>query len=232
MKQIEEYVNKVYRNMKGNKKDIQDLKNEMKSHLLESIHELKLEGKSEEEAVAIAIERFGKENELRSIIRQVLQTQKTFGEKLLYAGLGIFLLSIIIFGITISPSNELANEQAAIADEILDTVSREQKLLNAEEEIEDLIKKAKFPVGKLEVRSYTNEREILYEYSTYDSPIISKLYSVYFIGNSSYGVYLESKSYAFVGIIVLFVGGTAFVLFFTLWAIIRAYHKRKSNLLN
>ena len=51
MKQIDEFVNSVYQHVGGNKKEIQELKAEMKSHLLEAVHELKTEGKSEQEAI-------------------------------------------------------------------------------------------------------------------------------------------------------------------------------------
>ena len=44
MKQIEAFVDSVYQNVGGNKKEIQELKAEMKSHLLEAVHELKTEG--------------------------------------------------------------------------------------------------------------------------------------------------------------------------------------------
>ena len=46
MKQIEAFVDSVYQKVGGNKKAIKELKAEMKSHLLEAVHELKSEGKS------------------------------------------------------------------------------------------------------------------------------------------------------------------------------------------
>jgi cytochrome c-type biogenesis protein CcmH/NrfF len=59
MKQIEAFVDSVYQNVGGNEKEIQELKAEMKNHLLEAVDELKKEGKSEQEAIDIAIDRFG-----------------------------------------------------------------------------------------------------------------------------------------------------------------------------
>ena len=43
MKQIEAFVDSVYQNVGGSKREIQELKAEMKSHLLEAVHELKNE---------------------------------------------------------------------------------------------------------------------------------------------------------------------------------------------
>ncbi|MFA9556418.1 permease prefix domain 1-containing protein [Evansella sp. AB-rgal1] len=233
MKPIEEYVNKVYRNMKGNKNEIQDLKNEMKSHLIESVHELKIEGKSEKEAIKIAIDRFGKENELRSLINQVFQTQKTFGKRLLYIGLSIFLLSIIIFFITLIPTNQLHEEQIAITNEILEIIPSNGQLTKAnKEQIEDLIKNAEFSIGSAVVKSYLNGNEVLYEYITYENPLMSKFYSAYYIGRGSIGVFIESENYSFLGVLILLVGGTSFVLFIILWVIINTYNKRQTKLLN
>ena len=45
MKQIEAFVDSVYQNVGGNKKEIQELKAEMKGHLLEAVHELKIRRK-------------------------------------------------------------------------------------------------------------------------------------------------------------------------------------------
>ncbi|UYZ11553.1 permease prefix domain 1-containing protein [Brevibacillus sp. WF146] len=57
MKQIEAFVDSVYQHVGRNEQEIQELKDEMKSHLLEAFDELKREGKSEQEAIAIAIDR-------------------------------------------------------------------------------------------------------------------------------------------------------------------------------
>lgn len=181
MKQIEEYVNNVYRDVKGNEKEIQELKLEMNNHLLESVQGLKSEGKSEREAINVAIDRFGKENELRSILGQLFQIQKTFGKRLLYIGLGIFLLSIIIFVYTLIPANGLNNEQTSIADEILAIVPKEGQLSKStREEIESLIRNAKFTIEKVVVKSYSTGNEIVYEYGMYGNSNSGKLYSVYF----------------------------------------------------
>ena len=59
MKQINNFVDSVYNHVHGNKKEIQELKEEMKSHLIDSVHELQKQGKSETEAIDIAIKRFG-----------------------------------------------------------------------------------------------------------------------------------------------------------------------------
>ncbi|MRX72130.1 hypothetical protein GJU40_08140 [Bacillus lacus] len=235
MKQIEEYVNKVYQNVKGNNKEVQELKLEMKNHLLEAVHELKLEGKSEEEAIAIAIERFGKENELRSIISQLFQTQKTFGKKLLFTGLGILLISTIIFGFTIKIGDDHVSEQSIIAYEIADIVSNSAEIANSKEkEIEALVQDtnyiAKVSAYKANNLNRANNSEPVYEYEREIS-----FPSTFFLNNYSYGtgesfVKLEVVEYRTFAIIFLFVGFASFGLLFIIWTIINAYHKRKRKI--
>ena len=78
MKQIEAFVDSVYQNVGGNKKEIKELRAEMKSHLLEAVHELKSEGKSEEEAINRALLKdIGGEKEVRSVVGQSFKAQKT-----------------------------------------------------------------------------------------------------------------------------------------------------------
>src|SRR5688572_30000178 len=93
MKQIESFVDEVYQNVGGNKKEIQELKTEMQSHLLEAVHELKSEGKSEQEAIDIAIERFGGKKEMLSVVGQLFNVQKAFAKRLLFVGIAILLLA-------------------------------------------------------------------------------------------------------------------------------------------
>src|SRR6476646_3039740 len=98
MNKIESFVDSVYQNVGGNKKEIQELKTEMKSHLLEAVHELKAEGKTEQEAIETAIERFGGEKEIRSVIGQLFKTQKTFAKRVLYIAIVFLVLSLSAFG--------------------------------------------------------------------------------------------------------------------------------------
>jgi len=59
MKSIEEFVDSLYKGVDGKPKEISDFKEEMKSHLIETVNELKSEGKTEEESLEIAFKRFG-----------------------------------------------------------------------------------------------------------------------------------------------------------------------------
>ena len=55
MKQIEAFVDSVYQNVGGNKKEIQELKAEMRSHFLKAVDELKAEGKTEKKLLVLRL---------------------------------------------------------------------------------------------------------------------------------------------------------------------------------
>ncbi|WP_391122291.1 permease prefix domain 1-containing protein [Psychrobacillus sp. L3] len=102
MKQIESYVDEVYNRVGGNKKEIEELKAELKSHLIEAVHELKAEGMNEQEAIAIAIERFGGEQEMHSIVSQLFKGQKVFAKWVLFLAIICFVTTVTVFGVALS----------------------------------------------------------------------------------------------------------------------------------
>lgn len=100
MKQIDEFVNSIYANVSG--KEAKEMKEEMQTHLIETVEELKEEGKSEQEAISIAINRFGDKNQITKGLLDLFKAQNKI-VKILYRiaftfliiGLGI-LISLIV----------------------------------------------------------------------------------------------------------------------------------------
>lgn len=76
MKKVEDYVNNLYTGVDPKDPEIKELKEEMKVHLIESVKELQREGYSEEEAMELAIERFGGEKISRPVVEKMLLAQK------------------------------------------------------------------------------------------------------------------------------------------------------------
>jgi cytochrome c-type biogenesis protein CcmH/NrfF len=124
MKQIEAFVDSVYQNVGGNKKEIQELKAEMKSHLLEAVHELKTEGKSEQEAIEIAIERFGGEKEMRSVVGQLFKAQKTFAKWVLYVALTFLIISFIGYSSFIYLESTQQKEAYQFSEQIVNSLGQ------------------------------------------------------------------------------------------------------------
>ncbi|WP_207308600.1 permease prefix domain 1-containing protein [Bacillus timonensis] len=94
MKQIDEFVNLIYSDVKG--KEAIELKQEMRSHLLEAVSELKAEGKSEKEAIDIAISRFGDEKQITKGLFTLFKTQNNVIKNLFRTSIVALVLGLIV----------------------------------------------------------------------------------------------------------------------------------------
>ena len=84
--------------------EVKILKQEMKNHLLQTVEELKTEGKSEEESIEIAISRFGESGQIQSELSKVFNIQKKFAKVLFKAAFIFFAIAMITalsYGLTI-----------------------------------------------------------------------------------------------------------------------------------
>lgn len=93
MREIDNYIDSLYKNIDGISKENKEIKETMRTHLIESVEELKLEGFSEKESVKIALERFGEINEIRGELKTVVE----IGVKPLLYTVGISLIILIAF---------------------------------------------------------------------------------------------------------------------------------------
>ncbi|MFD6442816.1 permease prefix domain 1-containing protein [Peribacillus sp. NPDC060186] len=253
MKEIEAFVNSVYQNVGGNKKEIQELKDEMKGHLLEAVHELKLEGKSEQEAIEIAIERFGGEKEMRSIVGQLFKAQRIFAKRVLHIALSFFVLTSVIIGVLWAMDEADMNENWSVTEKIIgtektvgilegkETISEDMK-----EEIDALVQDKNqilnLQVYKMaDVKKVTESGSISYHvdeatpvYRIGKSPSDEKNWMLIDLGyevndNNTWFVQMESiKLFAFIPFISL-IGFAIYATLFTIWATINAYHHKRLN---
>lgn len=93
MREIDNYIDSLYKNIDGISKENKEIKETMRTHLIESVEELKLEGFSEKESIKIALERFGEINEIRGELKTVVER----GVKPLLYTIGISLIILIAF---------------------------------------------------------------------------------------------------------------------------------------
>ncbi|OIK12623.1 permease prefix domain 1-containing protein [Bacillus sp. MUM 13] len=144
MKQIDKYVNSIYKDVAGDKRDIEDLKQEMRSHLLEAVEDLTNKGKTEEEAIRIAIENFGGKNQIVKGLSEFFKVQKKFTNYVLSFAL-IFLLLGIFFLFTsfseVKQHNEDINnikvaeqEKDTIMNDVFDVLDTSNKVTEKEKE--------------------------------------------------------------------------------------------------
>lgn len=247
MKQIETFVDSVYQNVGGNKKEIQELKAEMKGHLLEAVHELKSEGKSEEEAINIAIERFGNEKEMRSVVGQLFKAQKTFAKWVLYLAVTILVFSSTVFGFIWAAEEQNSHENSIVATNIFDVLEGKDAISeDMEEEIKDLVQETD-QISKVKI---FNVRDVKRESESYSSifehvkkakPNYQYYRAVwapewllvdffpYGNGDSEWYVEMETRHISSFMTLVLFVGIALYAALFTIWATINAYHHKRLN---
>ncbi|WP_160672932.1 permease prefix domain 1-containing protein [Clostridium sp. C8-1-8] len=98
MKEIDNYINSIYKNADDDFEEIEEIKNDMRQHLIETVEELKREGKSEAESIKIAIERFGEAPWIKAELSKVIPfTRKHFSISLCasLSMIGILLVVVI-----------------------------------------------------------------------------------------------------------------------------------------
>jgi heme/copper-type cytochrome/quinol oxidase subunit 4 len=251
MKKIEAFVDDVYHSVGGNKEEIQELKAEMKNHLLEAVHELKLEGKSEEEAIEIAIERFGGEKEIRAFVGQLFKAQKMFAKRVLYTALSFFVFTSIVCGVLWAMDEADMNENLSIAEKIIGTEKtvgilegKEAVSKDAKEEIDALVQ-SKNQILNLKIYKMSDVEKVsetgtvsyhLDEatpvYRIGKSPSDEKNWMLIDLGymyDTEWYVQMESiKLFAFVPFVSL-IGFAIYATLFTIWATINAYHHKRLN---
>ncbi|MBL4931406.1 VanZ family protein [Clostridium paridis] len=98
MKEIDDYIESLYKNSKENSKEIEELKDDMKTHLIETIEELKREGNSQSESIKIALDRFGETAVLEDELSEVVPIYKKGMNSTLLLAIGalVILFSLII----------------------------------------------------------------------------------------------------------------------------------------
>lgn len=99
MKEIDDYLRLIYKHLNATDEEIANSKYEMKNHLLESVRELQAEGKSEQESVRIAIERFGDPYEINRELPKVITISRHRFSGLLMIITGVVLVLVIGFSL-------------------------------------------------------------------------------------------------------------------------------------
>lgn len=95
MKEIDNYLKLLYRRFNASNKEIEDFKAEMESHLLESVRELQAEGKSVQESIRIAIERFGDPIQIGRELPRILMVSRLRLRKLILTFSAAALIIIV-----------------------------------------------------------------------------------------------------------------------------------------
>jgi hypothetical protein len=246
MKQVEAFVDSVYQNAGGNKREIKELKAEMRSHLLEAVHELKKEGESEQEAIQLAIERFGGEQEMRIEISQLYHKQKIFAKGVLFAALTVLIVAIFSFQFLYQRDYLNSNDfPHRINEKIIDSLKDHKSITEeVKKEVESIVQTNKRvhnieiyytegldgkPLKGEELFNYLENAKPIYSYSEEDN-MPKWLWAGYNRGGNGMGfwfVYTSAFGYYVISILILVLGIALYWALFTIWAIVYAFHTTK-----
>lgn len=144
MKQIDKYVNDIYKDVAGDKQEIQELKQEMRSHLLEAVEELKEKGKTEDDAVRLAIENFGSKHQLVKGLSEFFKVQRKLTIFILWFALIFFVLGVGFLTSSLSEAKEFTEklknleeveqEKEDIMNDVLDALDTSNEVTAKEKE--------------------------------------------------------------------------------------------------
>lgn len=130
MGKIDEYINSICKNLKGNDEEIAIMKQEMKNHLLQSVEEIKSQGKSQDESVKIAIDRFGEVDILKNQLKEIYDVQKSFSKKIFNIAVVLLFIGIIALVSQIAFSRNLNSIDSKILYSIQDIIKNDNTISN------------------------------------------------------------------------------------------------------
>jgi hypothetical protein len=118
MNKIDRYIDSIYNDMNESSEEIQELKEEMRGHLIQTISELKKDGISEEESINIAIDRFGDEFQIRGQLKQVLKFHKVLSRNILGSAIIFSVICILSFIVSYSVHRGFDNRFNAMQNQV------------------------------------------------------------------------------------------------------------------
>ncbi|MCR8867388.1 PLD nuclease N-terminal domain-containing protein [Priestia megaterium] len=244
MKRIEKFVDSMYLNVEGDQQEINELKAEMTNHLLEAVHELKAQGKTEQQAITIAIKRFGEEKEIRAVIGQLFEIQKVFAKRVLYIAVVCLIVTMssfyFLWEVEESTAQGISDTRSLISYELKDkdVITRDMKR-KIEALVEDTnyvsgvtIYKSKNVIsraGENYVEYYWKsvQPDFQYQRTVWAPKWLGADFDTFENGDEQWVVSIDNRSFSRLEAVVLFVGMTIYWTLFTIWAIINAYHQKR-----
>ncbi|MDD9786662.1 permease prefix domain 1-containing protein [Priestia megaterium] len=244
MKRIEKFVDSMYLNVEGDQQEINELKAEMTNHLLEAVHELKAQGKTEQQAITIAIKRFGEEKEIRAVIGQLFDIQKVFAKRVLYIAVVCLIVTMssfyFLWEVEESTAQGISDTRSLISYELKDkdVITRDMKR-KIEALVEDTnyvsgvtIYKSKNVISRagenyVEYNWKSVQPDFQYQRTVWAPKWLGADFDTFENGDEQWVVSIDNRSFSLLEAVVLFVGMTIYWTLFTIWAIINAYHQKR-----
>jgi hypothetical protein len=244
VKRIEKFVDSMYLNVEGDQQEINELKAEMTNHLLEAVHELKAQGKTDQQAITVAIKRFGEEKEIRNVIRQLFEIQKIFAKRVLYIAIVCLIVTMssfyFLWKMEESTFQGIDDTRSLISYELKDkdVITRDMKR-KIEALVEDTnyisevaIYKSKNVISRagenyVEYNWKSVQPDFQYQRTVWAPKWLGADFDTFENGDEQWVVSIDNRSFHRLEVVVLFVGMAIYWTLFTIWAIINAYHQKR-----
>ncbi|CAM4465247.1 permease prefix domain 1-containing protein [Paenibacillus tarimensis] len=227
MKQIDEYVDSVYANLDGT--EAEELKEEMRAHLLQAAQELMADGNTEEEAVKIAVERFGDERMIRGQVAEYFQIPRMFAVNVLRAAIVFATLGILLGCLFAYNEYQLTGEREHVKQQALEVLSVGPEI--SEESKRELVKIADAApqIKSLEIslaNSNPADADLLYR-----EPFSHVMYwnatAGEAVSDGIWDVRISYEHYQLAWINSIMVCLVIYWVLFAIWAVVQAYRTRK-----
>lgn len=231
MKRIEEFIDSIYGHVVDHK-EAKELKAEMRTHLVEAVEELQAEGKSEEEAVSIALERFGDEGMLRGKITEYFRVTRIFSVNVLRSAILFAVLGVLISCVFAYSEYQLHSQRESVMQFSLSVLSTNQEKSQANKEtIVELAEKAP-QVKALEIYPEDSSISGKEAFAFHNPEPFKKI--MYWnamegatASNGSWRVDINFEHFQVAWINAIMVCFVAYWVLFAMWAMIQAYRQRR-----
>jgi cytochrome c-type biogenesis protein CcmH/NrfF len=176
MKEIDEYINFIYKHTTVDKEEIEKLKDETRNDLMKDVEGLKSEGKSETEAVQIAIKRYGGEKVKGSVPGKVFNTQKSFAKIVLVVGIAALIIAFVLSEVIALAGNSAKEADAEIHADVMSIIADQETIADEQKEVIDsMLAEAQYTtayryyyINELEVGSF--DRDLVMSYTDNKDP--------------------------------------------------------------
>ncbi|MDQ7097010.1 permease prefix domain 1-containing protein [Desulfosporosinus sp. PR] len=254
MKKIEEYVQFICKNSRGSRKELEDLKQEMKSHLTQTVQELMTDGRNEQESIELALNRFGEKNQIQTELAQVFKIQKKFGNVVLAVALIFFFVGICCLFVAKITNNDFQKRYNVmnVQYQVIMKAAKTNNLKLLDETVKTI-----FADDQNNQIAYVALVQLPNDFYLQNPPKSQPLFSgeiqyrypenikdVKEFGNNSGGEFLDNNKYFEIGMKqysnsnryeVLKIIGVGFLMvywvLFGIWATVKAYHVKRLQLL-
>lgn len=221
LKHVDEYIDELYQNADPRLQETIELKEETRTHLEQSIHDLMIKGHSESDATRIAFNRFGGAEQAESIIQMMQIQQNRFAKQLLQIGFSIAIVSMFLFitSIVIGGRYDLVFANAVY----LNTVES-----STDEEMSQAILETSRLIHGVTISDYSNSEQVFSDAKRWSGAVGLISNEISYLENGLL-VVIDVIDPRKIGSFLLLIGLTIYLVLSMVWGVINLHINRRLN---